>query len=503
MSIPFAEKTIDLDSRVARFLEKGPKELFIGGEFVPSVSGKTFETVNPSTGEVITSVFEADKEDVDKAVDVAEKVFYNEWSKVPSNERGKLLWRLADLIEEHLEPLAQLESLDNGKPITHARTIDLPLVIDHFRYYAGWATKVHGEVIENSSGPEMLTYTRREPIGVVGQIIPWNFPMLMLSWKMGAALATGNVLVFKTAEQTPLTALYLADLINEAGFPPGVVNILSGFGETAGEAIVKHPRIRKIAFTGSTAVGKHIQRQAADNLKRLSLELGGKSPNIIFSDADLTKAIPGSMVAIFFNMGQACTAGSRLFIHKKIYDNVLADMSAAAKDMQVGMGLNETTDIGPLVSDEQFKRVNRFLEEGHAAGAETLIGGQPIDRSGYYIPPTIFADVDREMSISREEIFGPVLAATPFEDEDDLTDIIRRANDTEYGLAAGVWTTDLSKAHRVAHKIEAGTIWVNDYNALDAAVPFGGYKQSGYGREMGAQALDLYTQVKSVWVNLT
>lgn len=503
MAISFAEKTINLDPRVVEFLNQKPKKLFIGGEFVASVSKKTFETVNPSTGEVITEVYEADADDVDKAVNIAEKVFYDEWSKVPANERGKLLWRLADLIEEHLEPLAQLESLDNGKPISHARTIDLPLTIDHFRYYAGWATKVSGETIENSSGPQMLTYTRREPIGVVGQIIPWNFPMLMLAWKMGAALATGNVLVFKTAEQTPLTALYLADLINEAGFPPGVVNILNGFGETVGEAIVKHPRIRKIAFTGSTEVGKHIQRQSADNLKRLSLELGGKSPNIIFSDADLSKAIPGSMIAIFFNMGQACTAGSRLYIHKKVYDQVLAEMTSAAKTMQVGMGLDETTEIGPLVSNEQFNRVNRFLEEGHEAGAEVLIGGQPIDRSGFFVPPTIFADVDRNMSISREEIFGPVLAATPFEDEDDLSDIIRRANDTEYGLAAGVWTTDVRKAHRTAHKIEAGTVWVNEYNALDAAVPFGGYKQSGYGREMGAQALDLYTQVKSVWINLS
>ncbi len=502
MSIPFAEKTIELDQRVVDFLKDGPKKLYIGGEFVPSISGKTFDTINPSTGEVITSVYEADEKDVDRAVDLAEKVFYNEWSKVTANERGKLLWRLADLIEEHLEPLAQLESLDNGKPISHARTIDLPLTIEHFRYYAGWATKIHGEVIENSAGPHMLTYTRREPIGVVGQIIPWNFPMLMLAWKMGAALATGNVLVFKTAEQTPLSALYLANLINEAGFPKGVVNILSGFGETAGEAIVKHPRIRKVAFTGSTAVGKHIQRQAADNLKRLSLELGGKSPNIIFSDADLSRAIPGSMIAIFFNMGQACSAGSRLYVHKKVYDKVLDEMASRAKKMQLGMGLSEETEIGPLVSNEQFSRVNRFLEEGHEAGAEAIIGGQPIDRSGYFIPPTIFADVDRNMSISQEEIFGPVLAATPFEDEDDLTDIIRMANDTEYGLAAGVWTTDIRKAHRVAHQIEAGTVWVNEYNALDAAVPFGGYKQSGYGREMGQHALELYTQVKSVWVNL-
>ncbi|HLR67948.1 aldehyde dehydrogenase family protein [Virgibacillus alimentarius] len=497
-----ANQVISLDRRVAQFLEGGPKMLYIGGEFVASASGKTFKSINPSTGEELKSVYEADKEDVDRAVHAAEKAFYGDWSKLTASERGQLIWKLADLIEEHLEPLAQLESLDNGKPINHARTADLPLSIDHFRYYAGWATKVSGEVISNSSGKEMLTYTRREPIGVVGQIIPWNFPLLMLAWKMGAALATGNVIVFKTAEQTPLTALYLADLINEAGFPPGVVNILSGYGETAGEAIVQHPRIRKVAFTGSTEVGKRIQQQATGNLKRLSLELGGKSPNIIFSDADLEKAIPGAMLGIFFNMGQACSAGSRLYVHKKVYDKVLSEMKAAASQMQVGMGLDETTDIGPLVSQEQFQRVNRYLTEGHEAGAKSIIGGQSLDRSGYYVPPTIFSDTNHDMSIVQDEIFGPVLTAMPFDDEDDLTEIIRKANASEYGLAAGVWTTDVRKAHRVAHRIEAGTVWVNDYNALDAAVPFGGYKQSGYGREMGSYALDLYTQVKSIWVNL-
>lgn len=502
MTKQVADKVINLDKRVTQFLEGGPKKLYIGGEFVESVSGKTFNSINPSTGDVITAVYEADKEDVDCAVNVAEQVYYGEWSKVTASERGKMIWRLADLIEEHLEPLAQLESLDNGKPINHARAADLPLSIDHFRYYAGWATKVSGEVIENSTGKEMFTYTRREPVGVVGQIIPWNFPLLMLAWKMGAALATGNVIVFKTAEQTPLTALYLANLINEAGFPPGVVNILSGYGETAGAAIVNHPRIRKVAFTGSTEVGKLIQQQATGNLKRLSLELGGKSPNIIFSDADLDKAIPGAMLGIFFNMGQACSAGSRLYIHKNIYDEVLSKLQEKASQMQVGMGLDETTDIGPLVSKEQFQRVSSYLTEGHDAGAEAIIGGQPLDRSGFYIPPTIFADTNHSMSIVQEEIFGPVLSAMPFNDEDDLTDIIRRANDSEYGLAAGVWTTDVRKAHRVAHRIEAGTVWINDYNAIDAAVPFGGYKQSGYGREMGSYALDLYTQVKSVWINL-
>lgn len=497
-----AEKAVKLDARVEAFLQGGPKKLFIGGEYVESVSGKTFQTINPASGEVITSVYEADVEDVDRAVEAAEKAFYGEWRKVTPSERGKLLWKLADLLEEHLEPLAQLEALDNGKPISHARAADLPLSIDHFRYYAGWATKIAGEVIDNSTGKNMLTYTRREPIGVVGQIIPWNFPILMLAWKMGAALATGNVIIFKSAEQTPLSALYLADLVQQAGFPAGVVNMLSGYGETAGSAMVKHPRIRKIAFTGSTEVGKLIQQQSTGNLKRLSLELGGKSPNIIFSDADLSKAIPGAMMGIFFNQGQACSAGSRLYIHKKVYDKVLSEMTLHASKMRQGIGLDETTEIGPLVSAEQFKRVSSYLEAGHEAGAEALVGGQPLDRSGYFIPPTIFSDVNNEMKIAREEIFGPVLAAMPFEDEDNLAEIIRQANDSEYGLAAGIWTTDVRKAHKMAHAIEAGTVWVNDYNALDAAVPFGGYKQSGYGREMGSYALDLYTQVKSVWVNL-
>lgn len=502
MTNTIVQNEIKLDKRLVKFLSGGPKKMFIGGEYVKSISGKTFDTIHPATGEVITSVYEADKEDVDRAVIAAEKAFKGDWSKVTPSERGKMMWRLADLIEEHFEPLAQLEALDNGKPINEARAADLPLAIDHFRYYAGWATKISGEVIQNSTGKNMLTYTQREPIGVVGQIIPWNFPLLMLSWKMGAALATGNVIIFKSAEQTPLTSLYLTELITEAGFPPGVVNMLSGYGETAGQAMVKHPRIRKIAFTGSTEVGKTIQQQATGNLKRLSLELGGKSPNIIFSDADLSKAIPGAMMGIFFNQGQACSAGSRLYIHKKVYDNVMADMISAVKNMQQGFGLDEATDIGPLISDKQFKRVSSYLESGHEAGAKAVIGGQPIDSNGYFIPPTIFSDVNHDMKIIQEEIFGPVLTATPFDDEDDLADIIRKANDTEYGLASGIWTTDIRKAHKMANKIEAGTVWINDYNALDAAVPFGGYKQSGYGREMGSYALDLYTQVKSIWVNL-
>lgn len=494
-------KTLSLDARVENFLKGGPKKLFIGGEFIESTTGKTFETLNPATGEVIISVFEADNEDVNKAVEAAEKAFKGEWAKISPSERGKLIWKLADLMEEHKEALAQLESLDNGKPISHSRSVDVALSIDHFRYYAGWATKISGESIDNSVSKNMLTYTRREPIGVVGQIIPWNFPLMMATWKLGAALATGNVVILKTAEQTPLTALYLAQLIQEAGFPNGVVNILSGYG-TTGEAIVQHERIRKVAFTGSTEVGKKIMMQAAGNVKRVSLELGGKSPNIILPDADFSKAIPGALMGIFFNQGQVCTAGSRLFVHKKVYDNVLADMTSYAEKLKQGPGLDESTEIGPLVSEEQFSRVSSYMQKGVEEGAKTLTGGNPLDREGYFIPPTIFADVGDQMTIAREEIFGPVVAAMPFDDEEQIADVIQRANNTEYGLAAGVWTTDIRKAHKIAHGLEAGTVWVNCYNSFDAAVPFGGYKQSGYGREMGSEALELYTQVKAVWVNL-
>ncbi len=502
MATSAVSSQVELHQRVKDFLAGGPKKLFIGGQYVTSLSGKTFTSLNPATGDALCEVYEADTPDVDLAVQAAERAFHGPWSKLSGSERGKLIWRLADLIEENLEPLAQLETLDNGKPIRETRGTDLPLTIDYFRYYAGWTNKLNGEVISNSLYPNMFTYARREPIGVVGQIIPWNFPILMAAWKLAPALATGNTVVLKSAEQTPLTALYLAELIQEAGIPEGVVNILSGYGETAGSAITRHPRIRKVAFTGSTEVGKIIMREASGNLKKVSLELGGKSPNIVFPDADFNSAIRGAMSGIFFNQGQVCTAGSRLFVHKKIYDNFLSDMSGYASKLVQGPGLNNATDIGPLVSDEQFSKVSSFLEKGKKEGAKPVIGGEPLKGPGYFVPPTIFSDVNVDMAIARDEIFGPVVAALPFDEEEQIADVIARANNSEYGLAAGVWTTDLKKAHRVAHALEAGTVWVNCYNVFDAAVPFGGYKQSGFGREMGKYALEMYTEVKAVWMNM-
>ncbi|CAM3684500.1 aldehyde dehydrogenase family protein [Alicyclobacillus pomorum] len=489
---------MELKPRVAEFL-KGTKKLFINGEFVESVSGKTFETVNPATGEVLAVVSEAQKEDVDRAVQAARKAFdEGKWSKLSGAKRSLLLYRLADLMEQHKEELAQLDTLDNGKPIRESLNADVPLAIEHFRYYAGWATKIVGQTIPVSGN--FFNYTRHEPVGVVGQIIPWNFPLLMAAWKLGAALATGCTVVLKPAEQTPLSALYLAGLIQEVGFPEGVVNVIPGFGETAGAPLVEHPQVDKIAFTGSTEVGKLIMRQAAGTLKRVTLELGGKSPNIILPDADMSRAIPGAFSGIMFNQGQVCCAGSRLFIQKKAYDNVVADLASMASKIRQGQGLDETTEMGPLVSDEQQDRVLRYIDSGLNEGAELVTGGnRPFER-GYFVAPTIFANVKDEMTIAREEIFGPVVAAMPFE---DLDDVIRRANDSEYGLAAGLWTENVRNAHYVASKLKAGTVWVNCYNAFDAAAPFGGYKQSGIGREMGSYALNNYTEVKDVWINLS
>ncbi|UHA73549.1 aldehyde dehydrogenase family protein [Paenibacillus sp. 481] len=486
-----------LSPKVEAFLQ-GTKKLFINGEWVESVKGNVFTSMNPATGDVLAVVYEATAEDVDLAVDAAREAFdHGEWSKIGPADRSRLIYKLADLIEANKQELAELETLDNGKPLRETLTADIPLTVEHFRYYAGWATKVVGQTIPTAGN--FHTYTRHEAVGVVGQIIPWNFPLLMAAWKLGAALAVGCTIVLKPAEQTPLSALYLAQLAQEAGFPKGVINIIPGFGETAGAPLVQHPKVDKIAFTGSTSVGKLIMKQAADTVKKVTLELGGKSPNIILPDADLSKAVPGALQGITFNQGQVCSAGSRLFVQKKCYDNVVADLVTSAKKIKVGSGLDLETEMGPLVSTEQHAVVQKFIEQGRAEGAELLAGGKVPYTSGYFVEPTIFANVNGTMTIAREEIFGPVVAAIPYDTVDDL---VEQANHSTYGLAAGVWTQNLQQAHSIANKLKAGTVWINCYNVFDAAAPFGGYKQSGLGREMGSYALDNYTEVKTVWVNL-
>ncbi|WP_449537380.1 aldehyde dehydrogenase family protein [Ferdinandcohnia sp. Marseille-Q9671] len=492
-----SQLTIALREKVEAFLN-GSKKLYINGEFVESASGKTFESYNPATGEVLATVYEAGPEDIDRAVKAARKAFdEGPWSKMTAAARSRLMYKLADLMELHKDELAQLETLDNGKPIRETTNADIPLAIEHMRYYAGWSTKIVGQTIP-VNGP-FFNYTRHEAVGVVGQIIPWNFPLLMAMWKLGAALATGCTIVLKPAEQTPLSVLYLAELVEEAGFPPGVLNIVPGFGETAGQPLVDHPQVDKIAFTGSTEVGKMIMQRASQSLKRVTLELGGKSPNIILPDADLSKAIPGALNGVMFNQGQVCCAGSRVFIQKKQFDNVVADMASHAEKIKQGAGLHSDTEIGPLVSIEQQKRVLGYIEKGLNEGAELVVGGQNPYEEGYFVSPTIFANVKDEMTIAKEEIFGPVISAMPY---DDLDELIARANNSEYGLAAGVWTQDVTKAHYIANNLRAGTVWVNCYNAFDAASPFGGYKQSGIGREMGSYALNNYTEVKSVWISM-
>ena len=496
---------IEPSREIQSFLNQKHK-LLIGGKRVDAINGEIFEVQNPANNSVIAYAPKGGKEDINRAVQAARDAFENgPWGKFTVSERGKLLWKLADLIETLTEEFAQLETLDNGKPLTISRAADIPLTVDHFRYYAGLATKIHGETLDISvpyaPDASFFDFTLREPIGVVGQIIPWNFPLLMAAWKLGVALAAGNCVVLKPAEQTPLTALRLADLFAEAGFPDGVVNIVTGLPE-AGAALSSHNGVDKVAFTGSTEVGHEIVKASAGNLKRVSLELGGKSPSIVFPDANLDVAAAGVAGAIFFNHGQCCCAGSRLLVHKNVYDELIGRVSEQANKIKLGPGMHPETEMGPLVSIEQKNRVLNFINSGKKEGAKILTGGDSPSgdmSSGCYVNPTVFEKIQPNMEIVQAEIFGPVLVAAPFE---DLDEIITRSNDTNYGLAASVWTNDINKAHKVARGLKAGTVWVNCHNIFDANAPFGGYKQSGYGREMGVHALESYTQIKNVIIQL-
>jgi aldehyde dehydrogenase (NAD+) len=474
-------------------------KLLINNRWVNSESGKTFATINPATGEEICQVAEADAADVEKAVRAARQAFERgPWRKMAAAQRGLLLNRLADLIEKHADELAQLESLDNGKPVAVARAADLPLTIACYRYYAGWADKIQGKTIP--IGGDYFCYTRLEPVGVVGQIIPWNFPLLMQAWKLGPALATGNTVVMKPAEQTPLTALRVGELIVEAGFPEGVVNLLPGYGPTAGAAIANHMDVDKVAFTGSTEVGHLIMEAAAKtNLKRVTLELGGKSPNIVFADADMDQAIEGSHFALFFNQGQCCCAGSRLFVEEKAYDEFVERSAARARKRTVGDPFDSGTEQGPQVDQAQFDKVMGYIDAGKRQGAKLVCGGNRVGDRGYFIEPTVFADVQDNMTIAQEEIFGPVQSIIKFR---SIEEVVDRANNTMYGLAAAVWTRDIGKAHAIANNVRAGTVWVNCYDVFDAAAPFGGFKQSGMGRELGEYGLQQYTEVKTVTVKM-
>jgi betaine-aldehyde dehydrogenase len=478
-------------------------QLFIDGKWVDAESGKTFTTPNPATGATLAEVAEGDKADIDKAVVAARRAFEGAWSKVSARDRGRMMYKLAQLIEERTGDLAALETADNGKPIRETTYIDIPQVVENFEYFAGWATKIEGETIPVPG--QMFNYTLREPVGVCGQIIPWNFPLLMAAWKLAPALAAGNTIVLKPAEQTPVGAMELASLIQEAGFPDGVVNIVPGYGETAGAALASHPGIDKVAFTGSTEVGKLIAKAAADNLTKVSLELGGKAPNIVFADADMEQAVNGAMMGIFFNQGQVCCAGSRLFVDARVKDEFLERFKERAGRVRVGDPMDTNTQMGPQVSEEQLNRIKGYVDIAKGEGAQVLSGGCTPElegdfQKGFFFQPTIFGDVKNSMRVAQEEIFGPVVSVITFENEEDL---IKQANEVVFGLSAGIWTKDITRAHRFAKAIKAGVVWINTYNMFNAASPFGGYKQSGYGREMGKHALEMYTNVKSVWVDLS
>jgi acyl-CoA reductase-like NAD-dependent aldehyde dehydrogenase len=478
-----------------------PRRLFLDGDWADAASGETFETVNPATEEPITTVARAGAEDVDRAVRAARRAFeQGPWPKMPAAERGRLVWRIGDRLMQRADEVARQETLDNGKPIFESRQIDLPAAADVFFYYAGWATKVHGETFPVS--PRSFNYTLREPVGVVGAIVPWNFPLLLAAWKVAPALATGCTVVLKPASNTPLTALLLAEIAAEAGLPPGVLNVLPGPGREVGEAICRHPGVDKIAFTGETRTGIGIMKTAADSMKRVTLELGGKSPNIVLADADLDAAARGAFNGIFYGKGEVCAAGSRVLVAESIHDAFLERLVARTRKMQPGDPLDPKTRLGAIVSKRQQETVMSYVEAGRKEGATLVTGGETakVDGRGFYVQPTIFDGVRNDMTIAREEIFGPVLAAIRFDDPEQA---VALANDTPYGLAAAVWTRDVKKAHQVARALKAGTVWVNTYNLYDSASPFGGYKMSGMGRELGPHALEAYTQVKSVWVDLT
>lgn len=485
-------------------LAKAPQGLVIGGKSVPAQSGKTFATFNPATGKEICQVAEGGAADVDLAVQAARKALVDpSWRDMSAVDRSRLLNRLADLIERDAAELAVLECMDNGKPATLTQAVEIEGSIKTFRYFAGWPTKFGGETLPVSprSGAKILNYTVREPVGVCGLIVPWNYPMSMAAWKVAPALAAGCTVILKPAEQTPLTALRLAELALEAGVPPGVFNVITGFGE-AGAALVDHPGVDKVAFTGSTEVGKMIVRGSTGNLKKVSLELGGKSPQIVLPDADLDAAAASIAAGIFFNQGQTCTAGSRLYAHASIHDDLLARVADHAARLTIGNGLDPAVNFGPLVSQEQWDRVSSYVEIGKAEGADVMIGGGRPKAlgEGFFFEPTIMANAGRDMRIVREEIFGPVLSALSWNDADDL---VAQANDSDFGLSAGIWTNDLKQAHRLAGAVKAGTVWINCFNLVDNATPFGGFKQSGWGREHGRQAMELYSEIKSIWVNLS
>ena len=477
-------------------------EIFVGGQWRSPVSGETYATINPATEEVSAQVAKGDERDIDLAIQAARRAFdHGPWPRMAAAERSRILWKLADLITANLEEMARLESVNTGKTLFDSGKVELPFAAEVFRYYAGWTTKIHGETLNLRDGA--FTFTLRQPLGVVGAIVPWNFPFLLASWKIAPALAAGNTMVLKPASLTPLTALRFAELTQEAGLPEGVFNVVPGPGSKAGMALVRHPGVDKVAFTGSTDVGKGIMREAAGSLKRVSLELGGKSPNVVFADADMEAALRGAMTGIFYNKGEVCAAGSRLLVEHRIHDEFVGKLVERVKGLKVGDPMDKTTRMGPVISAQQLQTVLGYVEAGRREGATLAAGGERLqvgDGRGYFVQPTVFTGVSNAMRIAREEIFGPVLSVIPFKDADDA---IAQGNETFYGLAAAVWTRDVGKALRAARALRAGTVWINAYNLFDAALPFGGFKESGFGRELGQAGLDLYTEVKSVWVDLS